>query len=76
MSPPESRSADWARVPRLMDHLIAFAIGALLAMVIVSGWPPDVGEERVWIAGGVGGLVVVIGLFWASRRRRAKSPGA
>ncbi len=59
-----------------MDHAIAFAIGAFLAMIVASGWPPDVGEERTWFAGGIGGLVVLFGLFLTRRRRRGKSPGA
>jgi hypothetical protein len=74
VSQPESGRVALAYLP--MDLMAAFGVGCFLAMVVVSGWPPDIGEERTWIAGGVGGLLVVVGLFVSRRRWRAKSPGA
>jgi hypothetical protein len=47
-----------------------------MAMVIFGGWPPDIGEGRTWIAGAIGGLLVVVGLWVSSGRSRAKFPAA
>ena len=55
--------------------LLSFLIGGLIAMVLVGGWPSDLGEIRTWIAFGAGGVIVVAGLVW-NRSKRSESSGA
>lgn len=70
-------SSEYRRVSTLWagDALLSFLIGGLIAMVLVGGWPPDLGEIRTWIAFGTGGVIVIAGLIW-NRSKRSKSSGA
>ena len=59
-----------------VELVIAFLIGGGIGMVLVGGWPPDLGSTAARIAFWVGGAVVTGVLVFSRWRLRVKSPGA
>jgi hypothetical protein len=59
-----------------LELAIAFLLGGSLSMVLVGGWPPDLGSTSAGIAFYIGGAIVTVALVIVRGRWRAKRPGA
>ena len=70
MPPSDHR---YLRVGTPLELALAFLLGGALSMVIVGGWPPDLGSIPAGIAFYVGGVIVTLALVLIRARRRARS---
>ena len=59
-----------------LELAIAFLLGGVLSMILVGGWPPDIGSSSARLAFYVGGTIFTVALVIIRGMRRAKRPGA